>query len=199
MDNKKLMDMLSGAKQVMDKVESGNYVNNSNQTLHETIGGQNPQLLESIPNGAEPIDNPTRQMGNSFKNLETSRMPDAIKRAMVSNPQPEMGGNGPTFSLEDVKGMVNPSFQPQNVPQPQPQPHQTSNNQAQVNESKIINSQGKLLITLTEAELDKKIQEALLSFMATTFTKTLTEGAIKKTISTLIKEGKIKVKPKMSK
>lgn len=190
MDKDKLMKMLSGAKQVMDKVESGNF-EPTNKSLSESVnqyGGE--ELLESLPEGMTPNStptNPTRPMGNSYKNYETSTMPDHIKKAMVDFPIPKMemgSGGGPSFSLDDVGDLAKKS-----PVQAQAQPQTT-----QVNESRIVNSQGQLLITMTENELDKKIQEALLNFMATTFTKNLTENTIKKTITTLIKEGKLKVK-----
>lgn len=196
MDQKeRLMAMLGGAKQVMDKVDSANYKVDHSR-IQEGMTGGDAQLLESIPNGATPQGNPTRPMGNSYKNLETSKMPQHIKDLMVSNPMPKfnMGsGNGPTFNLDDVKSLVKPqAHQPQQVNQVVKEIPQ----QQQMNENSFVNSQGKMLVTLTEAELDKKIQDALLQFMATTFTKELKENTIKKTITTLIKEGKIKVSSK---
>lgn len=185
MDANRLKMMLSGAKQVMDKVNENNFKVKSN--THSNYSNSNVELLEKLPPNVTPKTNPTRVMGNSYPNLSKSKMPEHIKRAMVENPIPklEMGsGGGPTFSLEDVKDIIN-------TPQQNYQPPQNS-----LNESTIVNSQGQRLITMTEAELDKKIQDALLNFMATTFTKNLTENTIKKTITTLIKEGKIKVKQK---
>ena len=189
-EHERLMAMLGGAKQVMDKVNDSNYKVDHGK-VNEAISG-NVELLDRVPNGATPQSNPTRPMGNSFKNLETSKMPDAIKQAMINNPMPQMemaSGGGPTFSLEDVKALVKPQTaaiqenQIKQIPQ-------------QITETSFVNTQGKMLITLTEAELDKKINDALLNFMATTFTKNLTENTIKRTITTLIKEGKIKLKQK---
>jgi hypothetical protein len=191
----RLQAMLGGAKQVMDKVNDTDFKVDHSR-VNETISG-NVELLASLPDGATPQGNPTRPMGNNYANLHTSKMPDAIKNAMINNPMPklEMGsGNGPTFTLEDVKSLVQPQLAPQNVSQLAPQQVAQS-----INETSIVNSQGQRLITMTEAELDNKIQGALLEFMATTFTKNLTENTIKKTISTLIKEGKIKVKQKTTK
>jgi len=197
--NERLMAMLGGAKQVMDKVGDTNY-KVDHARIQEGMSGGDVQLLDAVPNGAAPQGNPTRPMGNSYKNLETSKMPQAIKDAMTSNPMPQFemaSGNGPTFNLEDVKSLVRPQAHQQ-----QPQAQQVRQvvqqipQQQQMNENSFVNSQGKMLVTLTEAELDKKINDALLQFMATTFTKNLTENTIKRTITTLIKEGKIKVSPK---
>ena len=191
--NERLMAMLGGAKQVMDKVNHTNY-KVDHQKVNETISG-NVELLDALPNGATPTSNPTRPMGNSYRNLETSKMPDAIKNAMVDNPMPKFemaSGSGPTFNLEDVKSLV----RPQTAQSQGNHVRQVSQPTQQINETSFVNTQGKMLITLTEAELDKKINDALLTFMATTFTKELKENTIKSTITTLIKEGKIKLSPK---
>tara|TARA_R110000796_G_scaffold58413_4_gene134845 strand:+ start:4094 stop:4690 length:597 start_codon:yes stop_codon:yes gene_type:complete len=192
----RLQAMLGGAKQVMDKV-NGTDFKVDHTRINETLTG-NVELLDSLPNGATPQTNPTREMGHSYQNLEKSKMPEAIKRAMVETPIPKFemsSGGGPTFSLNDVKNLV----KPQMAPQVQTQTQIPNQNNHKLNETTIVNSKGQMLITMTEAELDKKIQDKLLDFMATTFTKNLTENTIKRTISTLIKEGKIKVKQKTTK
>lgn len=195
----RLQAMLGGAKAVMDKVNNTNFKVDHTR-INETLTGD-VDLLEALPDGATPHTNPTRQMGHTYQNLEKSKMPEAIKRAMVENPMPKFemaSGGGPTFSLDDVKNLVRPQIAPQAVQATQgAQP--TYFNQTPINETTIVNSKGQMLITMTEAELDKKIQDKLLDFMATTFTKNLTETTIKRTITTLIKEGKIKVTPKSTK
>lgn len=188
-DKQKLMAMLGNAKQVMNKVNSGDYKVDHSR-VNETMANSG-ELLDRLPDGATPQTNAARPMGNTYQNLHTSKMPEHIKKAMVENPIPKMemgSGGGPTFSLDDVRGLV--SSTPNTNSAPSQAPSQ------QMNESYITNSKGQMLITLTEAELDKKINDALLEFMAKTFAKNLTETTIKKTISTLIKEGKIRVKQK---
>jgi hypothetical protein len=171
------------------------------KTVHQSMQANGDQLLESIPNGATPQRDVTKPMGNaSVETIKNSRLPDAVKKLMIEQPIPklEMGsGGGPTFSLADVKGLVQPQMAQTQIPT-----QQVVNEQKFVSPGvapQITNSAGQMLITLTEAELDKKINDALLNFMATTFTKNLTENTIKRTITTLIKEGKIKVKQKTTK
>ena len=124
-------------------------------------------------------------------------MDPAILKAMVDNPMPQQtmaSGNGPTFTLEDVQALVKKEVTqaPQYAPQPiSEQPVATHTVQGQV-----VNNYGQKVITMTEAELEAKIKNTLFEFMATTFVKTLKEETIKKTIGTLIKEGKIKVSKK---
>jgi hypothetical protein len=195
-DREKLMAMLGGAKAVMDKVNGTDY-KVDHRSLNETIGGGNVEMLSQLPQNATPQSNPTRKMGNGLKNLSTTKMDPRIVDAMVNNPMPQFemaSGGGPTFSIDDVSSLVQaqPQAQPQTYAQQVPQAQQ-------VNETKVMNSQGKMLITLTEEELDKKIQDALLNFMSTTFTKSLTENTIKRTMNLLIKEGKLKLNPKTTK
>jgi len=185
------MANLMRAKQTMNKVENSNFKIDHDR-INQTISGDVP-LLESLPDGATPAANVTRPFGNASPDIiNASRLPDAIKKIMIEQPIPKMtmaSGEGVSFSLDDVKELVRPQIVQNSAPQNQI-------TTGDINETRIMNSQGKMLITLTEAELDKKINDALLSFMATTFTKQLKEETIKRTISTLIKEGKIRVKQK---
>lgn len=120
-------------------------------------------------------------------------MDPRILEAMVKMPiDPEEGVRGPTFTLEDAKKMMPGYAQPQQTTVPVPPQYVTESVYPPVN----THYNGERIITMTESELDAKIKSALLEFMTTTFTKTLTETTIKKTIGTLIKEGKIRVKQK---
>jgi hypothetical protein len=188
------MANLMRAKKTMDTLESGNY-KVDHTAIQSRMGSNDGQLLQSLPEGAVPQTNATREMGSpNADRIQNSRLPESVKRLMIDQPIPKMemgSGGGPTFSMDDIKGMVTSS--PEQAPQ-QYTPQQYAPQQA--NETVVTNSQGKMLITLTEAELDKKINDALMDFMAKTFAKNLTENTIKKTISTLIKEGKLKVKSK---
>ena len=49
-------------------------------------------------------------------------------------------------------------------------------------------------ITVSETVLRGIIKDVLLEFLTVDYSKNLTEGVIKKTINTLIKEGKLKTK-----
>jgi hypothetical protein len=206
MEDNRLTTMLRGAKQVMDKVEgTPSRVNYGQPTPSRSMNEGDRfdsvlpemELLTELPAGVTPPSTPPSNtpIKQTFKNLHTSKMAPEILKAMVENPiqVPSMGGLGgaPAFTLEDVKSLVRTEIN--ETEQPLTTPQQIS---GQTVKPQIMNSQGQMLITMTEDELDKKIQNKLLEFMTTTFTKTLTENTIKKTITTLIKEGKIKVKPK---
>ena len=198
MDKKSdFMANLMRAKQTMDKVENTKFKIDTDR-INQMVSGGDIQYTNTIPEGITPhSNNATRPIGNaSPEQIRASKLPESIKKIMIENPIPKVemaSGGGPTFSIDDVKQLVRPQIA-------QPVPQQTSFSQVpnMINETAIVNSQGKMLITMTEAELDKKINDALMNFMATTFTKQLKEETIKKTISTLIKEGKIRVKQKTS-
>lgn len=199
MDKKSdFMANLMRAKQTMDKVENTKFNVNTDR-VHQMVSGGDVQYLNTIPEGATPqSNNATKPFGNATEEqIKASNLPDNVKKLMIERPIPKVemaSGGGPTFSMDDVHKLVRPQLA-------QPVQQQTTFNQVpnMINETAIVNSQGKMLITMTEAELDKKINDALMNFMATTFTKQLKEETIKKTISTLIKEGKIRVKQKTTK
>ena len=195
------MANLMKAKRTMDAVESGGYkVDHTQANAALQQGGT--QLLESLPDGATPNVKVDRPMGNPDNSqIENSRLPDSVKKLMMERPIPKMemgSGGGPTFTMDDVKSMVQ-STAPQ-VPQqatnavyaqaPQPQ---------QITETVVTNSKGQMLITLTEAELDKKIQDGVAKYMTEQFSKNLRKETIKRTMQTLISEGKLKVRTKPTK
>jgi hypothetical protein len=222
MEDNRLIAMLQGAKNVMNKVETGQFKRGENGYTNQGITSdqlvehapgmptqmqpqqiQQPQQLSQAqlqaqlqaqtqqqfaPNQYAPRPN-AAPIQQTYKNLHTSKMDPAILDAMVKNPQHQkipssLGGEA--FSINDVAALVNP--------QGQQQPRVNENVQQPIQSG--TNQYGQKTITLTEAELDAKIKNALFEFMSTTFTKTLTEATIKKTMGMLIKEGKLKVTQK---
>jgi hypothetical protein len=92
-----LMSKLVQAKKVMNKVDSGNYER----------GNVNESMLKSAP---EDIDTSMLQPQtvtspspiNSSK-IQNSKLPDAIKRAMIENPIPQISLND-SLDMDFVKG-----------------------------------------------------------------------------------------------
>jgi hypothetical protein len=62
-----------------------------------------------------------------------------------------------------------------------------------VNEG-MMRNQSNGMITVNESDLRNMIKDVLIEYLTGDYQKNLTEGVIKKTINTLIKEGKIKTK-----
>lgn len=217
LDKATLMAMLATSKRIMDKVESTGYKKTGG--LSDNDYQPAPAHQESI---AENYNYPTQDddykddeygddrrfnpspddydeknfdstayarnnpngIAQTHKNLRTSKMDPRILEAMINNPiVPESMSS--TFSLEDMQS--NGHHKP-NISEAIRQPNRQPMNNKPYN--------GEKMITMTESELDAKIKSALLEFMTTTFTKALTETTIKKTIGTLIREGKIKVREK---
>lgn len=182
-DLSKLKNILGNAKAIMKKTETGNY-ETGNVTLDTTVNGN--QLVEG--NNQQTYSNPSNpapQIVNGkgqYKNMETSKMPSFIKEAMKNTPIPQLSMANATFSLDDVQDLIEKPVQRQQV-----------NNQRPINEQKSNDT-----FTVSESALrgiiKDVVKDELLEFMSETFTKQLSENTIKKTINTLIKEGKIKKK-----
>lgn len=179
-DVSKLKNILGGAKAIMNKVDSGDF-ETGNVNLDTTVTGD--QLVEGSGGHAAPVHNADR--------IANSRLPENIKQAMRENPIPQLGGPNHTFTLDDVSDLVE---------KPMPAPTVRTNRQPvtesfQKNADDTFTVSEGVLLRIVEDMVDKKISE----FMTEQYNKQLTENAIKRTINTLIKEGKIKTTKKVVK
>ena len=209
MDNR-LIEMLRGAKKVMEKVnENEGVVNqpnlNSSVTSYDRekpmplMGGvDGTQLLESLPQGAVPNEYAPRTVNNlepiqqTYKNINTTKMPKEIVESLIKNPieQPNITLNAAgqrTFSLDDL---------PDDLKRPSAQVKAPAQQTIPITESTLKNSKGETMIIISETDLNKRIRQEVLRVLKNDYTKTITNEAIKKTITTLIKEGKIRVRNK---
>ena len=115
-------------------------------------------------------------MGNKpiYKNINESKMPDAIKNAMINQPIPQMSGPNHTFTLDDVQDLVE---------KPIPTNYRPPVQQNNINESASQHNQGNnfnVSESTLRAIVKEMINEALLDFMSESYSKNLTENAIKK-------------------
>ena len=78
-----LMQRLVQAKKVLNKVENGDYEKGN---VNEDILRTNPEDLMSTENSA-PIRQPQQP---NFQKIQESKLPEAIKRAMIENPIPQI-------------------------------------------------------------------------------------------------------------
>jgi len=93
-----LMMKLVQAKKVMNKVDGGNYERGH---VNESMLYANP---EELMNNQEPQNIATRPMGTpSADKIQNSKLPDAIKKAMIENPIPQISLND-TLDMDFVKG-----------------------------------------------------------------------------------------------
>jgi hypothetical protein len=94
-----LMKKLVQAKKVMNKVDSGNYEK----------GNVDENILRSAPENLIENTNAPTQPSNMNRNppsidkIQNSKLPDAIKKAMIENPIPQISLND-TIDMDFVKG-----------------------------------------------------------------------------------------------
>lgn len=195
-----LQGLLAKSKQVMQKVEGDLPTPSRRQSVNESHNNYGSEYynenderepvyesyLPSNPNETEyqaPRDY-TAEM------VQNSRLPDSIKALMISKPIPQASMTG-GVSIEAIARMTGKNIQeqkpsPQQKQQPLPLRENVQQRQPQSSD----------MITLSNSELKEMINEGISTFFKQIYDKTLTEETIKKTITTLIKEGVINVKKK---
>lgn len=190
-DVNRLKHILGGAKTIMDKVESGNYETGNIDSRALNEDGVQQMMAEGVtrPQAQHAVAPQITANQPMYRNMNTSKMPTAIKEAMMKTPIPQMTGPNHTFNYEDVAEQVAPQRKPQfpSTPKTNPQP---------VYEHQQIGANSNGTFTVSESVLRSIVKDMFLEFMTQTFTQNLSEEVIKKTISTLIKEGKLNVKRK---
>ena len=191
-DVNRLKGILGGAKAIMNKVETGDYTtgNVDGRALNED--GVQQMMAEGITRPQTSVAPQMQANQPLYKNMESSNMPAAIKEAMMQTPIPQGNGVSHTFNLEDVQA---PQQQQQRAPQQYPTAPKT-NPQPVYEQQQPVGSNANGTFTVSESALRAIVNDMLLEFMTKTFAQSLSEDVIKKTIGTLIKEGKINVKKK---
>ena len=191
-DMNKLKGILGKAKAVMNTVNEGNYQPGSIDSSAIVQNTDNYLDAAAMTQAGQPapqqMGNPVRQPGHITEAaINNSKMPEAIKKAMRENPIQQANPlMGQSFSLDDVSDLVE---KPMPAPQARPTQRQAV---GQMNESVMTQQNDKF--TVSESALRAIIKDVLVEYLAADYSKNLTEGVIKKTINTLIKEGKIKTK-----
>ena len=193
-DPARLKNILGGAKAIMDKVTTGDYTtgNVDGRALNEE--GVQQMMAEGITRPQVQHSVAPQMQSNQplYRNMATSKMPAAIKEAMMNTPIAQANGMaGHTFNLEDVQDIIPQQNRAQQYPQ-------TPNTNPQpVYENQQIGQNPNGTFTVSETALRGIVKDVLLEFMTNTFTQNLSEDVIKKTITTLVKEGKIGIKKKV--
>lgn len=111
-----LMHKLVQAKKVMNKVDGGDFER----------GHINENILKSAPEDIAPqAPSATRPMASpSVDKIHQSKLPDAIKTAMINNPIPQISLNE-TLDMDFVKG-AKKLMEREGLAKPAPQQKQTS-------------------------------------------------------------------------
>lgn len=187
-----LKNILAKSKAVMAAVEeksptkkasrqrvNEDYEDNSyrNQPVYDERDEREPEYKTPTLRDYQPNVSTQPKMYTT-EQVMASNLPQAVKEAMIKNPIPQLQGPPSKFTLEDMSDLVEkPAAKPRK----------------QINES-VRNPND--MITISRTELKELINESISQFFTQAYNKNLTEAAIKKTISTLINEGKLTVKKK---
>lgn len=177
--NDKLMQSLLNAKKVMNKVESGNFEKgNVNKDFISkdpdelmasgNIGGNMPALSEgNIP----------KKGGNYIANVNESKLPESIKKAMLENPiaLPEVNLTN-SLSL-DFTDKVAKQMEKQGLKRPS----QQQQRKQQVNENYSQSSPASSLNESIIREMKPLIKEIIQSTLESMIEKVLTEKLAEKT------------------
>lgn len=178
-DLNKLKSILGNAKAVMKKADE----------LKTVVLSETTQKQAEMEASQEPIDEEVVVQAREYSDdrVKNSKLPDAVKKAMIEQriPQPSLVNS--KFSLEDMSDLEDIKMTPNRRVAPKTVP-------VRLNENKTTSNSD--LITVSKSELNEMINAKLLDFLTKSYNKNLTEEAIKKTINMLIKEGKLTIKKK---
>jgi hypothetical protein len=177
-DVSRLKGILGNAKNIMSKVETGNYETGNVDGRALTEDGVKQLKAEGV---RRPATQGQPQIDTS--RIQNSRLPESIKKAMMENPIAQPTGLNHTFTLEDVYDIADEKPMP--IPQARKQPIQENYQQPQQ------------LGGHSDNVLRAMMKDVLIEYLSNEYSKNLTESVIKQTISTLINEGKITAKKKV--
>ncbi len=189
-DINKLKNILGNAKKIMQVTENGNY-KTGNIDGSRLVEDTNTYLdANQVPSEYITQTNsygldPTRGISYNEQNVLNSRLPENIKKIMLEQPIPQVS-MGHTFNLSDVSDLLDEK--------PMPAPAVRPRTNKMVNETVNSYNHNSDLITINKNELKDIIKDVLVEYLFNDYSKNLTESVIKKTINTLIKEGKISPK-----
>jgi len=183
-DLNKLKGILGNAKNIMKKVETGNFETGHVDARALTEDGVMELQAEGV---RRPIQQQQQLEGQQYQQaVMNSGMPESVKKLMLERPIQQAVPNY-TFSLDDVSDLSDEK----------PMGRPTTPKQSFIQENRQVSSD---MITVSKTELKEMVNsivnERLLEFMTKTNNKAITEDAVKKTISLLIKEGKLTPKKK---
>jgi len=173
-----LMRKLVQAKKVMNKVDGGNYQRGQ---VDENILRSAP---EDLMNNTQMQSNPSvqRQPGTpNISQIQNSKLPDAIKRAMIENPIPQISLND-TLDMDFIKGAKRLMEQEGVNSKPSQSKQMTTNNGGSIDMNAIA--------VLIENTVRKVMDEKLNQILTASQTSTINENLVLKVGDSIFK-GKI--------
>lgn len=183
-DLNKLKGILGASKAIMKKVETGDFQTGHVDARALTEDGVAELQAEGV---TRPVASTPQQMGYNEETVMKSNLPPAIKKAMIEKPIPQLTNPSYTFSLDDVADLA--EDKKMGLPR--------------TPKSKVINesyNNQSGLITVSKEQLREMVNdlvnEKLLEFFVKNHNKNVTEDTVKRTVNTLIKEGRLQPKKK---
>jgi hypothetical protein len=185
-----LEGLLARSKQVMQQVEAKNPIvqKGSDSGLVESYAPQQTTQGYGYDESDEkdmhygdykaPERDVTQVVDYTEEQVMSSNLPPAIKEAMLKNRIPRLSGPPSKVSPEAIAKMTGM--------QPKPQP--------QTRQPLVENNSNNGMVTVSKEQLQAMIKEGIDNFFKNDYEKRITEAAIKKTITVLIKEGKLNTK-----
>jgi hypothetical protein len=175
-----LMKKLVQAKKVMNKVDGGNFERghvNESMLLSDPEELMKSQYGEQQPSNQRPVNGQA-----SVDKIQNSKLPDAIKRAMIESPIPQISLND-TLDMDFVKGAKR-LMEQEGVSSKKSQPQQK---QSQVQSSNIDMNAIALMI---ENTVRKVMDEKLNQILTASTTSSINENLVLKVGDSIFK-GKI--------
>jgi hypothetical protein len=157
-----LMSKLVQAKKVMNKVDGGNYERGH---VNENVLRSDPEELfkENISEIQQPQQNLSRPVSGpvNIEKINNSKLPDAIKQAMISHPIEQMPSISlnETLDMDFIKGakrLMEQEGVPSKSQQKQPQQRQSS-----VTSSIDMNAIAILIENTVRKVMDEKLNQIL--------------------------------------
>lgn len=186
-DLNKLKSILGNAKKIMKAADEKFPEKKSSKRVDEGYSSSYSTPVYDERDEREPVYNtpdmsqytsqPQDVRDYTEEDIMNSKLPPIVKEAMLKNPIPKPSMSFSKFSLDGLEDLVDKPMAKQPIRESQ----------------RTIGSD---MITISKAELNEMIDNRVNSILASMFAKTITEQAIKKTVSTLINEGKLTVKKK---
>ncbi len=178
-----LMQRLVQAKKVLNKVDSGNYhKGNINENMLTNNDDSYDYNYEETPQQVPTsnVNNVSQPMSND--RIQNSKLPDAIKKAMMENPIPQISLSD-TLDMDFVKGAKR-LMEAENAAARPPQPKKTTTQQ------NGGNIDMKSIAVLIENTIRKVMDEKLNQILSASQTQSINENLVLKVGDSIFK-GKI--------
>jgi hypothetical protein len=175
-----LMQRLVQAKKVLNKVDSGNYQKGN---INETMISRNDDYddYDEIPVQAPTTNTRSVNQPMNSDRIQNSKLPDAIKKAMMENPIPQISLND-TLDMDFVKGAKR-LMEAENAAA---RPPQSKKSTQQVGGNVDMNA----IATLIENTVRKVMDEKLNQILSASTTQSINENLVLKVGDSIFK-GKI--------